>query len=63
MFKEHLLYLYFISYGIIRFCIEFYRGDEYRGIYGVLSISQYISIVLIVIGGIGCRNFLINRVN
>lgn len=62
MFKEHLLYLYFISYGIVRFCIEFYRGDEYRGIYGVLSISQYISIVLIVIGGIGYRNFLINRV-
>lgn len=39
------------------------EDDRSEEIYGVLSISQYISIVLIVIGGIGCRNFLINRVN
>ena len=42
-FKDKLLYVYLLSYAIIRFTLEFFRGDVHRGIYGVLSTSQYIS--------------------
>lgn len=49
--QRKLLYIYLICYGDVRFFVEFYRGDEYRGIYGALSISQYISLGVI-IGGI-----------
>ena len=38
--------LYGIFYSITRFVLEFFRGDEARGIYGGLSTSQYIAIVL-----------------
>ncbi len=41
--------LYFFCYGIWRFIIEFFRGDEIRGVY-LLSTSQWISIVIIAIG-------------
>jgi len=42
---------YIIGYGIIRFILEFLRGDEVRGIYFGLSTSQWIAILMIV-GGI-----------
>lgn len=42
--------LYFILYSIVRFVLEFYRGDIVRGIILGLSTSQWISIVLFVIG-------------
>lgn len=45
-----VLSLYLIAYGIIRFILEFFRYDAYRGIYGALSISQWVSIVLIALG-------------
>lgn len=38
---------YFLSYGIFRFNIEFFRGDKARGIYGFFSTSQYVSLVII----------------
>lgn len=42
--------LYFLNYSIIRFCLEFGRGDIIRGVYGgVVSTSQIISLVLIAI--------------
>lgn len=41
--------LYGGIYSIFRFVLEFYRGDIARGIYGALSTSQYISIVLFII--------------
>lgn len=37
-------------YSIGRFVLEFFRGDEIRGIYGALSTSQWISIPLLVLG-------------
>ncbi|MCR4755301.1 MAG: prolipoprotein diacylglyceryl transferase [Lachnospiraceae bacterium] len=46
---NHMLFLYLISYSTFRFIIEFWRGDEARGHLGVLSTSQIISIVIIVI--------------
>ncbi len=47
-FKGNLIALYFISYGIIRFTLEFFRGDFYRGFLFGLSTSQIISIMLII---------------
>ena len=41
--------IYSVLYSIVRFCLEFYRGDEVRGIM-FLSTSQWISIVLFIVG-------------
>jgi len=38
--------LYGVLYSIMRFTLEFYRGDMSRGLYGPFSTSQYISLVL-----------------
>jgi len=38
--------LYGLLYSILRFVLEFFRGDAARGIYGPFSTSQYISIAL-----------------
>lgn len=48
--KENLIYCYIISYSIIRFLVEFLRGDLIRGIWFGLSTSQWISILLFIIG-------------
>lgn len=42
--------VYFICYGILRFSLEFLRGDVERGILLGISTSQWISLVLIPIG-------------
>ena len=42
--------LYLILYSIVRFTLEFFRGDLIRGIYFSLSTSQWISIALFIIG-------------
>lgn len=47
------LALYFISYGVFRFLIEFIRGDERGAFIGALSPSQFWSILMIV-AGVGC---------
>ncbi len=45
----HLLAVYIFAYAPFRFGIEFFRGDAARGIWGIFSTSQIISLVLIVI--------------
>lgn len=47
-----LLFLYLGGYGIIRFCLEFLRGDSVRGVYGWFSTSQWISILLIAVAAV-----------
>jgi len=42
--------LYLLSYGIIRFLLEFLRGDDIRGYIGGLSVSQFISIFIVAVG-------------
>ena len=42
--------LYLILYSIVRFILEFFRGDLIRGIYFSLSTSQWISIILLISG-------------
>lgn len=44
----NLLAVYLNTYAILRFCLEFLRGDETRGIFGVLSTSQYISLFIVI---------------
>jgi phosphatidylglycerol---prolipoprotein diacylglyceryl transferase len=42
-----LLIIYLSSYGLMRFSLEFLRGDSIRGQWGSLSPSQWVSISLI----------------
>ena len=48
--KISILGVYFVSYSFIRFVLEFLRGDEIRGVFLYLSSSQWISIILFLIG-------------
>lgn len=41
--------VYMMGYGIMRFCLEYLRGDAFRGFVFGLSTSQWISVVLILI--------------
>lgn len=43
-------------YGLLRFCLEFVRGDEVRGMFLGLSTSQWISLLFILIGIAGMIN-------
>lgn len=45
--RPKLLKLYCASYAAFRFCLEFYRADSARGVYGPFSTSQWISLLLI----------------
>lgn len=45
--SENLLFMYLSLYSIFRFILEFFRGDEIRGIWLGLSTSQWISIITI----------------
>lgn len=48
-FEGEIFGLYLILYSIVRFTIEFFRGDKVRGfVYSWLSTSQAISIVLFI---------------
>lgn len=42
--------IYFTSYSIYRFLIEYVRGDDIRGIWGPLTTSQIISILTLIFG-------------
>lgn len=41
--KKLLLYIYLFSYSIIRFFLEYVRGDVARGHFSIFSLSQWIS--------------------
>lgn len=40
--------LYFMAYGVWRFFIEFFRGDQERGLLFGVSVSQIISVILVI---------------
>ena len=48
--KSRSAEVYLIAYSVWRFVIEFFRGDQVRGIYGGISTSQYISVGLFAAG-------------
>lgn len=45
--KGRLLSIYLLSYGVIRFMTEFFRGDEIRGRFLLFTTSQWISLLAI----------------
>ncbi len=48
--KEYFLILdYLMYYAVMRFCLEFFRGDAVRGIYDGFSTSQWICMGLLVV--------------
>lgn len=49
--KESLL-LYPIGYSLLRFALEFFRGDAIRGLYAGLSTSQWVSILIVLVSSI-----------
>lgn len=57
MNASKMMVLYVILYSMMRFGIEFLRGDLYRGVFYGLSTSQWISLALFGIG-IGTLVFL-----
>ena len=48
-YQDYLLPIYLIVYPIVRFSLEFLRGDSYRGFLFGLSTSQIVSIILFTI--------------
>lgn len=52
--KKLITPCYFLFYGILRLITEQLRGDVLRGFIGVMSISSYISILLIILGILFC---------
>ena len=53
--KRHLSHgilcsIYLIFYSILRFVLEFTRGDDIRGNWGIFSPSQWISLILFIVG-------------
>lgn len=47
---KHNMSLYLVFYGIFRFCLEFLRGDSRGELLGVMSPSQFWSLLMIAIG-------------
>lgn len=47
--KGRMVWIYFSLYAVMRFTLEFWRGDAERGIYGGLSTSQWVSIFLLLL--------------
>ena len=47
--KGLTLCMYGVLYSILRFVLEYFRGDPIRGVYGPFSTSQYISIAIFII--------------
>ncbi len=44
--SEKLIH-YLMGYGLLRFVLEYFRGDEIRGSYSFISTSQWISLAMI----------------
>ncbi len=47
---KHNLSLYLICYGIFRFLLEFWRADDRGQLFGLISPSQFWSIVMVIAG-------------
>lgn len=48
-----MIHIYFTAYSVMRFTLEFFRGDFYRGFLFGLSTSQIISIIIFICGATG----------
>ena len=45
-FNGQVFFTYLLLYSVFRFMNEFLRGDEIRGVYGSLSTSQWIGVII-----------------
>jgi phosphatidylglycerol:prolipoprotein diacylglycerol transferase len=43
--------VYWVMFGVVRFVIEFFRGDVSRGFIGALSVGQVMSLTIVVVAG------------
>lgn len=59
--KTNILTKYLLIYALVRFFLEFLRGDIVRGFIFIFSTSQFISLVIIII--ICIKKFLIRKCN
>jgi len=58
-FRGALMWVYLLAYGLLRFVIEFYRGDV-RPMVGFLSLNQVVCLAFIFVGGtMLARRFLV----
>ena len=55
-FKGKIIFLYLLPYSIFRFFLEFLRGDQYRGFLLFFSVSQWISLLTIIISVIKIKS-------
>ena len=49
LLRGRLVLVYALSYALVRFVDEFWRGDEARGFWGPLSTSQWLSLAVAVV--------------
>lgn len=47
--KNWITGIYMVAYAVLRFILEFFRGDKERGLFLGLSTSQWISIAIVVV--------------
>jgi phosphatidylglycerol---prolipoprotein diacylglyceryl transferase len=47
-----IFWLYVLSYGILRFVVEFFRGDYATYYFGVLTLGQLVAMVMIVVAAV-----------
>jgi phosphatidylglycerol:prolipoprotein diacylglycerol transferase len=47
-----LFFLFFMTYSVFRFVLEFFRGDEDRGWVGSLSTGQFMSVIIFFTAGL-----------
>lgn len=50
LMKKNQFETYLISYGIFRFILEYFRADDRGSLFGVLSPSQWLSLLIFVVG-------------
>lgn len=49
-FKGQVIALYLVGYGILRFVVEYFRGDPVTMILDIIRIGQFVSILFIIMG-------------
>lgn len=54
--RQYSLRIYLGCYAVSRFCLEFWRDDSIRGIWGIFSTSQWISLFIFSVVLMECIN-------
>jgi phosphatidylglycerol---prolipoprotein diacylglyceryl transferase len=54
-FDGQIWWLYILSYGVLRFIVEFFRGDYAVYYFGVFTLGQFIAVGMIVVALVGWK--------